>query len=129
MLAWPLYTATLLMTIVGGVVGATLVHRARQEGQLADYAVATGLLCYAVMGQGGRLLRHHLGDDVAPLSDGMVETYQLVGFAISLLGLSLFTWRVYGSETRWRQGLFGAIALAGLVGTAGAIQATWLRAR
>jgi hypothetical protein len=46
---------------------------------------------------------------------------------VSLVALSLFTWQVFGAESRWRQALVAGLAVTALICTGLFIRASWLR--
>ena len=46
---------------------------------------------------------------------------------VSLVALSLFTWQVFGAESRWRQALVAGVAATALICSGLFIHASWLR--
>ena len=125
---WELHFATIVMALVGGTVGLKLLSRARRERQLADFSVALGLFCYATMAQAGRFLSLAIDPDISPMLEFSAVSYRVVGFFLTLAGLSVFNWRVFGPDSRWRRVVCAAVVTSGFCGSVAILYSSWLKA-
>ena len=117
----------LLCSLVGTLVGLKLLSIAARSRKLPEFAIGAGLFAYAALGQPGVLAQQALGEEASlGLRMGIV-LLRVLAFYLTLLGLSLFTWQVFGAESRWRQVLAAGIAVAALTSAGLSVWATWLQ--
>jgi hypothetical protein len=117
----------LLCTVVGTLVGLKLLALASRSRKLPELAVGVGLFSYAALSQPGLLATFALGEEASLGLRMALVALRIVAFYVTLLGLSVFTWQVFGAESRWRQALAAAIALTGLLSGCFLMWATWLK--
>ena len=104
----------LLCALVGTLVGLKLLSIAARSRKLPELAIGAGLFAYAALGQLGILAQQAVGEEGSlGLRMGIV-LLRVLGFCLTLLGLSLFTWQVFGAESWWRRALAAGIAVAAL---------------
>ena len=119
--------ANLLSTIVGTWVGLKLLRASRRTKELPELLVGVALFSYAALAQGSMFVTRLLPDDTSlGLEMGLIVLRSAAYYA-TLGAFAAFAWRVFGSESRWRQGLFALLALAGAVTSVLSVQAEWLR--
>lgn len=121
-----LHGSTVALVVVGTGVGFSLLLRARRERRLPELAVGLALLSYAAMAQAGRYLSTPLGEDAEPMLLTAATTYRVIGYLITLGGLSVFTWQVFGAKSRWRQLLAGTMLAVGLVSAVAMVRGAWI---
>jgi hypothetical protein len=116
-----------LCAVVGTLVGLKLLMIASRSHKLPELAIGIGLLSYAALSQPAQLVQGALGEEAsAGLRMGLVVLGVLSLF-VTLLALSLFTWQVFGPESRWRQALAAGVAVTALICAGLFLRATWLR--
>jgi hypothetical protein len=116
----------LLCAAVGALVGLKLLGIAAHTRKLPELAIGTGLLAYSTLSQPVLLAQQALGEETSVgLGMGLV-VLRVVATYVTLVGLSLFTWQVFGAESRWRQALAAAMVVAGLISGGMTIWAAWL---
>jgi hypothetical protein len=117
----------LLCALVGTLVGLRLLSIAARSRKLPELAIGAGLFAYAALGQLGILAQQAIGEDASlGLRMGIV-LLRVLGFCLTLLGLSLFTWQVFGAKSWWRRALAAGVAVATLVSAGLSIWASWLQ--
>jgi hypothetical protein len=116
----------LLCVLVGTVVGLKLLGIAASSGKFPEFAIGAALFLYSAVGLTSSLARGALGDEASVGVRMALAVVSIVAIYATLLGLSLFTWRVFGAESRWRQALAAGIALTGLLFTVLTIRSAWL---
>jgi hypothetical protein len=115
-----------LCALVGTVVGLKLLGLAARSRKFPEFAIGAGLFAYAVA-QPLLLARTALGNEVSVgLGMAIAASAYLAIFA-TLVCVSLFTWQVFGAESRWRQALVAGFVTTGLLLTALTVRAAWLR--
>jgi hypothetical protein len=117
----------LLCALVGTVVGLKLLAIAARSRKLPELAVGAALFAYSAVGQPGLLARAALADEASVGLRMTVAAVGILAFYVALLGLSVFTWRVFGVESRWRQALAAGVLLTGLLVSALTLWSAWLR--
>jgi hypothetical protein len=116
----------LLCAVVGALVGLKLLRIASHSRKLPELAIGTGLFAYAALSQPALLAQQVLGEETSlGLRMGIV-VLRVAAFYVTLVGLSLFTWRVFGAESRWRQALAAGMVMAGMISGGMSISAAWL---
>jgi hypothetical protein len=117
----------LLCVVVGTLVGLKLLRIAAHSRKLPEFAVGVALLAHAAVSQPTLLVEQALGDEASlGLLMGII-TLRLLAFFVTLVGLSLFTWQVFGAESRWRQALAGTIAVTALIASGVSLWTIWLQ--
>jgi hypothetical protein len=116
----------LLSALVGTVVGLKLLGIAAHSRKFPEFAIGAALFVYSAVGQTSAVARAALSDDPSVALRMTLAVVSLLALYATLLGLSLFTWRVFGAESRWRQALAATIAVTGLLVTALTIRSAWL---
>jgi hypothetical protein len=117
----------LLCALVGTVVGLKLLGIAARSGKFPEFAIGAALFVYSAVGQTSALARAALSDEASVALRMTLAVVSLLALYATLLGLSLFTWQVFGAESRWRQALTAGVAVTGLLFTALTIRAAWLQ--
>jgi hypothetical protein len=117
----------LLCALVGTLVGLKLLGIAARSRKLPEFAIGAGLFAYAALSQPARLVQQTLGDEASLGLHMGIIVLRVLSMYVTLLGLSLFTWQVFGVESRWRRALVAGVALAALVTGVMSIKATWLQ--
>jgi hypothetical protein len=115
----------LLCALVGTAVGLKLLGIAARTRKLPEFAIGAGLLAYAGVSQPALLAYQALGDEVSLGVRMGFAVLRVLAIYATLLALSLFTWRVFGSESRWRQALAALVAVAASISAALTIRGTW----
>ncbi len=119
--------SVLLCVLVGTLVGLKLFGIAARSRKLPEFAIGAGLFAYAALSQPAFLAHHALGEEGSlGLRMGIVVVRVLAYYA-TLLGLSLFTWQVFGARSHWRQALAASVALAASISAGLNIWANWLQ--
>jgi hypothetical protein len=72
------------------------------------------------------LAQQALGEETSLALRMGVIGLRVLAFYVTLLGLSLFTWQVFGAESRWRRALAAGIAVAALISGGMSLRASWL---
>jgi hypothetical protein len=117
----------LLCALVGTVVGLKLLGIAARSRKLPEFAIGAGLFAYAAIGQPALLVQQALGEEASLGLRMAISVVRVLAFYATLLGLSVFTWQVFGAESRWRQALAIGLLLTALVSAALTTWATWLK--
>jgi hypothetical protein len=110
-----LITSVLLSTAIGTIVGVKLLRLSSRTRQFSEFAIGFSLFCYAAIGQTTLFASHALGDEASTEVRIALRASRFLAYYIALLGLSAFTWRVFGAESRWR------LALTALIGVTAAV--------
>jgi hypothetical protein len=116
----------LLCALVGTVVGVKLLSLAARTRKFPEFAIGAGLFAYAVA-QPALLARTALGNEVSVGLGMAVAAVAYLLIYATLTCVSLFTWRVFGAESRWRQALVAGFLTTGLLLTALTLRAAWVR--
>jgi hypothetical protein len=117
----------LLCALVGTLVGLKLLGLAARTRKLPELAIGAGLFAYAAVSQPAVLAHQALGEEASlGLRMGLV-LLRVLAFYVTLLGLSLFTWQVFGAESRWRQALAAGLAVTALIPAGLSVWTTWLQ--
>ena len=117
----------LLCAVVGTLVGVKLLRLAAHSRKFPELAVGIALFSYAAVSQPALLVYQGLGEETSLGLRMGLAVLRVLAFYVTLVGLSLFTWQVFGAESRWRQALVTVVAVAGLICGAASIWATWLK--
>jgi hypothetical protein len=118
--------STLLCAVVGTLVGLKLILIGSRTRGFPEFVVGAALFSYAAVSQPALLVSQALGEEISVGLYMGLSVIRILAFYITLVGLSVFTWRVFGPESRWRQVLTAGIAVTGLVAGAASIWNTWL---
>jgi len=117
----------LLCALVGTLVGLKLLSIAASSRKFPEFAIGAGLFAYAAVGQPAVLAHQALGEETSlGLRMGIV-LLRVLAFYVTLLGLSLFTWQVFGAESRWRHALAAGLAVTALIPAGLSVWTTWLQ--
>ena len=117
----------LLCAVVGTAVGLKLLGIAHRTRRFPELAIGACLFSYAAVGQTAGLAFQALGEEASlGLRMGLVVA-RVLALLVTLICLSLFTWRVFGAESRWRQALAMGIAVAALISAALSTWGNWLQ--
>jgi hypothetical protein len=106
--------SSLIFVVLGTAVGVRILVRARRSRSLPELAVGGALVSFAGVTQTFSIARVALE---AQMSASLSITLQLgatLGSALSLLGLYVFTWRVFRPDSRWAALLFAGGSALGL---------------
>jgi hypothetical protein len=117
----------LLCAVVGTLVGLKLLRIAAHSRKFPELAVGVALFTYAAVSQPAVLVYQGLGEETSLGLRMAIVVLRVLAFYVTLVGLSLFTWQVFGAESRWRQVLVAGVAVTGLITSATSIWATWLQ--
>jgi hypothetical protein len=115
-----------LCALVGTLVGLKLLGIAARTRKLPELAVGAGLFAYAAVSQPALLAQQALGEETSLALRMGVIGLRVLAHSVTLLSLSLFTWRVFGAESRWRLALAAGLAVAALISGGMSIRASWL---
>ena len=127
MLDWSVNASTAVAALVGSLVGLRLLALARRTGRMPELAIGLGLFSYAALAQASHFLTLALGEDAAPELRVGVAALRLAGYVVTLGGLSVFTWQVFGADSRWRKLLASGVCLAGLVSAVAIVHHLWIQ--
>lgn len=116
-----------LCAVVGTLVGLKLLTIAARNRKFPEFAIGIALFSYAALGQFNLLVYEALGDEASLALRMGLTTLRILAFYVTLLGLSLFTWQVFGRESRWRKALAATIALTALISSGLGTWAIWLK--
>jgi len=117
----------ILCALVGTLVGLKLLLIAARNHKLPEFAVGAALFSYAAVGQTALLISQALGEEASFGLRMGLTVLRILAFYVTLLGLSLFTWQVFGAESRWRQALATGIAVIALISVGLSIRVSWLQ--
>jgi hypothetical protein len=117
----------LLCAVVGTLVGLKLLRIAAHSRKFPELAVGVALFTYAAVSQPAVLVYQGLGEETSLGLRMAIVVARVLAFYVTLVGLSLFTWQVFGAESRWRQVLVAGVAVTGLICGAASVWATWLK--
>jgi hypothetical protein len=117
----------LLCAVVGTLVGVKLLRVAAHSRKFPELAVGVALFSYAAVSQPALLVQQALGDEASLALRTGIIALRILAFYVTLVGLSLFTWQVFGAESRWRQALAGTIALTALIAGGVSLWNVWLQ--
>lgn len=121
-------SSILLSTVVGTIVALKLLLMASRTRQFPELAVGIALLCYATVAQTSLFAIHAVGADGAFGLRMALLALRLIAYFATLIGLSVFTWRVFDASSTWRKQLVIALALSGIVTMSASYWATWHQA-
>ena len=116
----------LLCALVGTVVGLKLLGIAARSRKFPEFAIGGALFVYSAVGLTSAVARAALADEVSVGLRMALAVVSILALYATLLGLSLFTWQVFGAESRWRQALAAGVLVTGLLVTALTVRAAWL---
>jgi hypothetical protein len=119
--------STLLCTVVGTLVGLKLLIISTRTGKFPELAVGAALFSYAAVSQPALLVSYALGEEISLGLRMGLAGLRIAAFYVTLVGLSLFTWKVFGAESRWRQVVTFGIAFTGLVSGGVMMWGIWLK--
>jgi hypothetical protein len=117
----------LLCALVGTLVGIKLLTIASRTHKLPELAIGVALFAYAALSQPTFLVQQALGEDVSLGLRMGIAVLRIFAFYVTLLALSLFTWQVFGAQSRWRLALAAGIAVTALVACGVSIWGIWLQ--
>jgi len=115
----------LLSTMVGTIVGLKLLRLASRTRQFPEFAVGGALFCYAAVAQTTLFASSSLGPDASHGHHMTLLASRLLAYYLTLIGLSVFTWQVFGVESRWRRALTLLIAVSTILTIGAAYWASW----
>ncbi len=118
-------TSILVSTIVGTIVGVKLLLLASRTRQFPEFSVGAALFCYAAIAQPSLLVSASLGADISHEHQMALLALRLFAYYWTLVGLSIFTWKVFGAASGWRQALTVTLALTALFTAALSYWASW----
>jgi hypothetical protein len=116
----------LLCALVGTAVGLKLLGISARSGKLPEFAIGAGLFAYSAVGQPALLAQSVLGEETSLALRMTISVVRIFAFYSTLLGLSVFTWQVFGAESRWRQALAAGLLVTGLMSSATTAWSNWL---
>jgi hypothetical protein len=116
-----------LCALVGTLVGIKLLTIAARSHKFPELAIGVALFSYAALSQPALLALGILGEEASPGLRIGLTAFNLLTLCVTLIALLLFTWRVFGAESRWRQALAAGIAVGALMGVGVGIWNTWLQ--
>ncbi len=117
----------LLCVLVGTLVGLKLLSIAARSRKFPEFAIGAALFSYAALSQPAFLAHNALGEEASlGLRMGIVVV-RVLAYCVTLLGLSLFTWQVFGVKSRWRQAVAASVGVAALISAGLNIWANWLQ--
>jgi hypothetical protein len=119
--------SVVLCALVGTLVGLKLLSIAAGSGKFPEFAIGVGLFVYAAVSQTSLLVTQALGEEASLALRMGLTVLRIVAFFVTLLALSLFTWKVFGAESRWRQALTAGIAVSALISAGLSIWTSWLQ--
>ena len=119
--------SVLLCALVGTLVGLKLLTIAARSRKFPELAIGCALFAYAGLSQPALLVQEALGEEASLGLRMGIAAFRMLAFYVTLLSLSLFTWQVFGAESRWRQALIAGVAVTGLLFTALTIRTAWLQ--
>jgi hypothetical protein len=117
----------LVCALVGSLVGIKLLTIAARSHKFPELAIGIALFSYAALSQPALLVKEILGEEVSPGLQIGVTIFNLLFLYVTLVALALFTWRVFGAESRWRPALAAGIAVGALTGAGVSVWHTWLQ--
>lgn len=118
-------TSILVSTIVGTIVSLKLLLLASRTRQVPEFAVGSALFCYAAVAQTTLFASSFLGPDTPHLHHMALLALRLLAYYFTLVGLSVFTWQVFGGASRWRKALTTLVALSTILTIGAAYWASW----
>jgi hypothetical protein len=106
--------SSLIFVVLGTAVGVRILLRARRSRSLPELAVGGALVSFAGVTQTFSIARVALEAQMsAPLAIAL-QLGATLGSSLSLLGLYVFTWRVFRPDSRWAALLFAGGSALGL---------------
>jgi hypothetical protein len=115
----------LLSTIIGTIVGVKLVLLATRTREHPELTIGVGLVCYATVAQTSLLISSSLGADATHAQHMTLLALRLLAYYFTLIGLSLFTWQVFGAKSQWRRALTAFIAVSAIFTIGTLYWASW----
>lgn len=115
----------LLSTIIGTIVGLKLFRLALSTRQFPEFAVGGALFCYATVAQTTLFASASIGPDADHRHHMALLALRLLAYYFTLIGLSVFTWQVFGRESRWRQALTMLIGVSTILTIGLTYWASW----
>jgi hypothetical protein len=113
---WIVALATLLSIGVGTLVGGRLLRLAVRTRKAPELAIGLALLVYAAFTQPAALAVGGAWDQLPFEARVAAFLAQYLGYQVTLWGLGVFTWVVFGLASRWRAALCGALGALGGIG-------------
>jgi hypothetical protein len=117
----------LLCVLVGTGVGLKLLSIALGSRKLPEFAIGMALLTHAAVSQPALLAQQALGEEASLGLQMGIGGLRVFAFFITLVGFSLFTWRVFGVESRWRRALAAGLSVAALISASASLWGSWLQ--
>ncbi len=118
-------SSVILSTIVGTVVAIKLLLMAFRTRHFPEFAIGISLLCYATVAQTCLFVAHAIGLE-APFTLRMTLLgLRLGAYYITLVGLAVFTWRVFDASSSWRKTLVFLLSATGLATMGTSYWAIW----
>jgi hypothetical protein len=117
----------LICILVGTLVGLKLLSIAARSRKFPEFAIGAALFAYAALSQPAFLAHQALGEEVSLGVRIGIVVLRILAYYVTLLGLSLFTWQVFGAKSRWRQAVAASVAVAALIVGGLSIWANWLQ--
>jgi len=118
-------SSVILSTIVGTLVALKLLLMASRTHQFPELAIGIALLCYATVAQTCLFATHAIGLDGSFALRMTLLALRLVAYYITLVGLIVFTWRVFGPSSSWRKALVIVLSTTGIVTMGASFWAIW----
>ena len=106
--------SSLIFVVVGTAVGVRILLRARANRSLPELAIGIALVSFAGVTQAFSIARVALEDRIGPGATIALQLGATAGSSLALLGLYVFTWRVFRPEARWAVLLFAGGSALGL---------------
>jgi hypothetical protein len=106
--------SSLIFVVVGTAVGMRILLRARADRSLPELAIGIALVSFAGITQTFSIARVALEDRMGPGATIALQLGATAGSSLALLGLYVFTWRVFRPDARWAVLLFAGGSALGL---------------
>lgn len=117
--------SVLLSIFVGTVVGVRLLLLARRTRKFPELAVGSALFGFAFIAQTALVATQVVGAEASFGFHMALVGLCVAGYYVMLVGLSTFTWQVFGAGSRWRQGMALLIVASGLISSSVTFWANW----
>jgi len=121
-----LMTSSVIMsTVVGTVVALKLLFMASRTRRFPELAIGIALFCYATVAQTSLFATHAVGLEASFALRMILLGLRLAAYYITLVGLAIFTWRVFDASSVWRMTLVFLVSTTGLVSMGTSYWAIW----
>jgi len=119
--------SVLLSVAIGTVVGIRLLLLAKRTRRFPEFAVGSALFGYAAVAQTALMITRAIGSEISFGLHMALAILCVLGYYAMLLGLSAFTYQVFGADSTWRRWLMFLVVATGLVGAYLVVAAEWHR--